>query len=75
MEVAYEDGYVRVTSDENQTVQLAVYTSVGQQTLTAQLRLQAGEAKTYVGNLPSGVYVAVVTGANGEAVSCKFIIK
>ena len=75
MEVAYEDGYVRVTSDQNQTAQLAVYTSVGQQTLTANLRLEAGEAKAFVGNLPSGVYVAVVTGADGEAGSCKFIIK
>ena len=75
MEVAYEDGYIRVKDDQNQSAQLAIYTSVGQQTLTAQLRMQSGDASAYVGNLPSGVYVALVTGANGATVTCKFIIK
>ena len=75
MEIAYENGYLRVKSEQNMMAQLAIYTSVGQQTHREKMNLHAGETSVYVGYMPSGVYVATVTGANGETGSCKFIIK
>jgi hypothetical protein len=75
MTVVYEDGYVCVKGEQNMSAQLEIYTAVGQQVYATSLNLQAGEVSTYVGNLPSGVYVATVTGANGVTGSCKFIVK
>ena len=75
MELVYENGYIRVTSKQHTTARLEIFNSVGQQTRSERMNLQVGETSAYVGNMSAGVYIAIVTDANGVTGSCKFIIK
>lgn len=75
MRIMYDGGNIIVKSEEGTNAQLQVFTSVGQICKTDALNLHAGHATSYVGNLPTGIYVAKVKNEDGDVCSCKFVIK
>ena len=73
--VSYENGYVSVRSERPTTAQLTLYTAAGQQNRVVDMNLQMGETTLFVGDMPTGVYVANVSAPNGQTGMCKFVIK
>ena len=57
------------------TAQLNIYTSLGQLQKSQKINIADGPTTISVATLPSGIYVANVKGTNGQAASCKFMIK
>ena len=57
------------------TAQLNIYTSLGQLQKSQKINIADGPTTISVATLPSGIYVANVKGTNGQASSCKFMIK
>jgi hypothetical protein len=57
------------------TAQLSIYTSLGQLQKSQKVTIADGQTTVSVANLPAGIYVANVKGTNGQATSCKFMIK
>lgn len=75
MSIGFDGQNIFVNSDENKTCTLVVYTAAGQATKNETMRLSNGQAESYVGNLPAGVYIARAKNSEGEVCSCKFVIK
>ena len=57
------------------TAQLNIYTSLGQLQMSQKVSFADGQTTISVANLPVGIYVANVKGTNGQAASCKFMIR
>ena len=57
------------------TALLDIYTIAGQQQQSQTINLTDGKVTVAINNLPAGIYVASVKGANGNKTSCKFVIR
>ncbi len=55
--------------------QLYIYTSLGQLQKSQKVSIGEGKTSISVGFLPAGIYVANIKSTNGQAASCKFIIR
>ena len=57
------------------TALLDIYTIAGQQQKCQTINLTDGNVTVAINDLPAGIYVASVKGANGNKTSCKFVIR
>jgi len=57
------------------TALLDIYTIAGQQQKRQTINLTDGNVTVAINDLPAGIYVASVKGANGNKTSCKFVIR
>ena len=64
-----------IISSSAATAQLDIYSAAGQHQQSLKVNLESGNASGSVGNLPAGIYVVTVKGANGSKTSCKFMVK
>ena len=55
--------------------QLYIYTSLGQLQKSQKVSIGEGKTTISVGFLPAGIYVANIKSTNGQAASCKFMIR
>ncbi len=55
--------------------QLYIYTSLGQLQKSQKVSIGEGKTSISVGFLPAGIYVANIKSTNGQAASCKFMIR
>ncbi len=55
--------------------QLYIYTSLGQLQKNQKVSIGEGKTSISVGFLPAGIYVANIKSTNGQAASCKFMIR
>ena len=64
-----------IIQGEASTIQLDIYSIAGLQQKHQAVNLDNGNATVSISDLPAGVYIAHVKGANGSENSCKFIIR
>ena len=64
-----------IIQGEASTIQLDIYSIAGLQQKHQTVNLDNGNATVSISDLPAGVYIAHVKGANGSENSCKFIIR
>ena len=64
-----------VIEGTSSTAQLNIYTSLGQLQKSQKVTIADGQTTVNIANLPAGIYVANIKGTNGQAASCKFMIK
>lgn len=75
MSIMSAGGFVTVTTETTTAVAFSVHNTTGVECLTKSLDLSDGHASVYVGNLPTGVYIARAKNADGEYCSCKFVVR
>ena len=71
----YAAGKLVVRSQASEQVSVSIYNLAGQPVDRVGATLRGGYAEVAMGQLPSGVYIARITDAQGHRTSCKFVKK
>jgi len=71
--VQYAQRQLVVNGSNDGELTVSIVSMAGQQLSSMTVQLANGTARIPVSTLPSGAYVAVVTDANGQKATCKFV--
>ena len=73
LSVRYLQGNLALRSTSSEHLQVRIANLAGQTVITLQAQLNGGYTEVNVDQLPSGVYVAIITDQQGHKATCKFI--
>jgi hypothetical protein len=75
LSIRYAEGSLAIRSTQAERLQVRIANLAGQSVATLPVELTGGATEISVGQLPAGVYVAIVTDRQGHKATCKFIMR